>query len=386
MSVQVVTALQPIAGADRVVLASVLGWRCVVGLNEFRPGDLAIYVEVDTVLDGDNPAFAQFAPQGHPEKPRRIRTKKLRGVYSQGLLLPLERAAFYGVDVASLAVGTDLTATMKALKYIMPTERFVYRRTANPMLRPFPAEYAPRTDEPRVQNAEGREALVSILEHGDTVHVSQKFDGCSMTVIRAADGAIKVCSRNYEVLRQKDDLYWEVFDRLLAHLGEPDGVRRPCPPAFCSCLPTDLRARAHCAAASRHGTPGRGGRSADQRQSPRAAAQGTEHILRLQRLPYRGRTARVHDARRAGGAVRAPEAADGARGVRGSAGRAAGRAQVEDASGSCRRFRAGGVGPGIPGVRQWASVRARRAGRGDRRQGRHCARPSPLVQGHLSGL
>ena len=86
--------------------------------------DLCVYVEVDTMLDPVNPAFAKFGSKNKPDAPRVIRTKRLRGVYSQvlactlrlastsppdpitqGLVLPLSEVLYYGIDPAQLTLG-----------------------------------------------------------------------------------------------------------------------------------------------------------------------------------------------------------------------------------------------------------------------------------------
>lgn len=50
----------PIEGADKIELAHVLDYTVVVKKHEFSPGDLALYIEVDSVLpDGLDPALKQ---------------------------------------------------------------------------------------------------------------------------------------------------------------------------------------------------------------------------------------------------------------------------------------------------------------------------------------
>lgn len=49
-SVQRIWNIEPIEGADRIELAHVLGWQCVVNKGQFQPMDLAVYFEVDSFL------------------------------------------------------------------------------------------------------------------------------------------------------------------------------------------------------------------------------------------------------------------------------------------------------------------------------------------------
>lgn len=77
---------KPIAGADRIELAQVQGWEVVVGKGQYKAGDLAIYFPIDSVLSeaAENALFS--ADSKIKLKRRRVRTTKIRGVYSQGLL------------------------------------------------------------------------------------------------------------------------------------------------------------------------------------------------------------------------------------------------------------------------------------------------------------
>ena len=49
-SIQRVWKIEPIEGADRIELAHVLGWQCVVNKGQFQRMDLAVYIEIDSFL------------------------------------------------------------------------------------------------------------------------------------------------------------------------------------------------------------------------------------------------------------------------------------------------------------------------------------------------
>ena len=46
-SIQRIHKIESIEGADRIELAHVLGWQCVVNKGQFKPMDLGIYFEID---------------------------------------------------------------------------------------------------------------------------------------------------------------------------------------------------------------------------------------------------------------------------------------------------------------------------------------------------
>ena len=77
-SIQIINDLKPIEGKDRIVLAHVLGWDVIVKKDEFKIGDKCVYIEVDSVLDPDNPVFEQARKRSN-----RIKTIKGRNLFSR---------------------------------------------------------------------------------------------------------------------------------------------------------------------------------------------------------------------------------------------------------------------------------------------------------------
>lgn len=92
-SIRRIADIQPIEGADAIEVATVDGWKLVVKKNEFKVGDLAVYLEIDSWVPHE---LAPFLSKGQEPreyngvKGERLRTIKLRGTTSQGLLLKLE--------------------------------------------------------------------------------------------------------------------------------------------------------------------------------------------------------------------------------------------------------------------------------------------------------
>jgi RNA ligase (TIGR02306 family) len=85
--------------ADALGIVKVRGWICCVKLGQFQEGDLAAYIEPDSCVDTSRPEFSFLGEH------KRIKVRKLRGVVSQGLLVPAPAGAKAGDDVmASLGV------------------------------------------------------------------------------------------------------------------------------------------------------------------------------------------------------------------------------------------------------------------------------------------
>ena len=80
--------------ADRLDIAHVDGYPCIVTRGEFAAGDTAVYVPVDVTVPTGRPEFAFLAPQAGVDGRVRIKALRLRGIFSMGLLLqPCDIAA-----------------------------------------------------------------------------------------------------------------------------------------------------------------------------------------------------------------------------------------------------------------------------------------------------
>lgn len=84
VSIQRISKIEPIKNADNINLATILGWKVVISKKEsYTEGDLVAYVEIDTQL----PKIPMF--EFLKDRKYRVRTIKLRGQVSQGLIIPL---------------------------------------------------------------------------------------------------------------------------------------------------------------------------------------------------------------------------------------------------------------------------------------------------------
>ena len=143
-TVRTVAEIRPIKGADMIVLAVVDGWKCVVKKDEFEAGDTAVYCEIDSFL----PVRSEFEflrkssfKRMEDKEGFRLRTVKLRGQISQGLLLPIT------VLDRDVKIGEDVTEELGIEKYEAPIPTCL----SGQVVGPFPATVK-KTDEERIQN------------------------------------------------------------------------------------------------------------------------------------------------------------------------------------------------------------------------------------------
>ena len=192
-SIQRIWKIERIEGADRIELAHILGWQCVVNKGQFQEMDLAVYFEVDSFLP-IAPEFEFLRASSYRKtdimgEGFRLRTMKFRGQISQGLLLPV--SAFPAIP-ADAELGTDVTEILGVKKWEIE-ERIT---TGGTMIGTLPYDI-PHTDETRVQAEPDLIQAFAGLEY----YISTKMDGSSNSVGIDENG-FHVTGHNYEY---KDD-------------------------------------------------------------------------------------------------------------------------------------------------------------------------------------
>ena len=201
-SVVKITDIQPIVGADAIVVAKVKGWNVVVKVNEYKVGDLAVYYEIDSFLP-IRPQFeflrkSSFKRMGSSEG-FRLKTIKLRGQLSQGLLTPIPEG------IINPKEGDDLTEALDIVKYEPP----IPAQLAGKIKGTFPS-FIPKTDETRIQNFESD---IGFSPVGERVYITEKLDGTSFTCY-FNNGVFGVCGRNWELTETNDNSLWRMANML----------------------------------------------------------------------------------------------------------------------------------------------------------------------------
>ena len=189
-SIQKVWKIEPIEGADRIELAHVLGWQCVVKKGEFKEGDNGVYFEIDSFLP-IRPEYEFLRASSYKNTELmgegfKLRTQKFRGQISQGMILPLDLVA--NDACRGLPVGTDVTELLGVRKYEMPEMAM----TGGTAVGELPGN-VPHTDETRIQ------AMPALLQEfaGLEYYISTKVDGSSHS-ISVDENGVRFMGHNYE--------------------------------------------------------------------------------------------------------------------------------------------------------------------------------------------
>lgn len=195
-SIQQILKLEPIPNADSIEVATVLGWHIVVKKGEFKPGDKCVYFEVDSLLP--KYPWCEFLFK-NDETYSRIKTIKLRGQVSQGLVIPLNI-----ITSEDLLIDEDLTDRLGIKKW----EPMVAECMRGKISGNFPS-FIKKTDEPRIQGCP------SVLDRNrnKTYYISEKCDGSSFTAF-VKDGKFGVCSRNNQYYEEDDNAFCNVARKL----------------------------------------------------------------------------------------------------------------------------------------------------------------------------
>jgi RNA ligase (TIGR02306 family) len=146
------------------------GYPCIIKKGSFKEGDLAVYIPVDTIL----PDRAEFAFLSEKER-RRLRAKKLRGVFSMSLLVPV-------ADDLPKEEGADVAELMGVKKWdpeVFAGKNMSYPKQLGGDCEPNPThfEFVRYTDiEPLRRNA-------TVLTAGEEVCLTEKAHGSDWRVV-----------------------------------------------------------------------------------------------------------------------------------------------------------------------------------------------------------
>jgi RNA ligase (TIGR02306 family) len=202
-SIETITDLIDHPNADRLSIAKVLGWQSIVKKNEFNKGDKIVFVVIDTILP--NAPWSEFLmDKNNPEKPIRLRTVKLRGEYSQGLVLPL---SVLPENIQGWHEGADVGGALCIKKY----EKEIPAQLSGIALGAFPTYICSQTDE---DNGLSNLDIVNEVLKNEWITVTQKLDGSSGTVIIEDRTITHVCSRRLSLKETEENAFWKVARKL----------------------------------------------------------------------------------------------------------------------------------------------------------------------------
>lgn len=244
--------IKPIEGADNIELVGILGWHCIAKKDEFKVGDLCLYIEIDSKVQ-QREEFEFLKNKDYKVKTMKLskfKDKYGQAIISQGLALPITifeelKNSNVGDDVTELMnitysntydierkkeydseekfrsmmnrrkkiFGNPFVKRMMKYKWFRNIMFFLFGKKKDKPLA-FP-HWIIKTDEERIEN------LPFLLNDTKTVwDVTEKIDGTSATyaIEKKPFGRYEfiVCSRNQRQRTpdQPDwwggNVYWEI--------------------------------------------------------------------------------------------------------------------------------------------------------------------------------
>lgn len=205
-SVQIIRGIEPIEDADLIELAIINNWRVVVSKKDcFKSGEKVIYCEIDSFLP-IREEFEFLRKSSYKkildQEGFRLKTIRLRGQISQGLILPLSLLE------GDYNEGDDVTDLLGITKYEQPLDAKIGGKIKGL----FPS-FIEKTDEERVQNLTSKYSGYKDIPF----YATEKLDGTSTTYY-VKDGEFGVCSRNIELKEPEQgetpSIQWQIAQEL----------------------------------------------------------------------------------------------------------------------------------------------------------------------------
>ena len=108
--------IRPIEGADNIELTIVSGWQSITKKGEYKVDDLVLVATTDAVIPVA--ISDEMGVTGYLRKGQRVRTVKLRGVYSECLIVSMDILAWSD----DLEEGMDMMDILQIYKYEPPVK------------------------------------------------------------------------------------------------------------------------------------------------------------------------------------------------------------------------------------------------------------------------
>lgn len=254
-TVATVLDLIPIEWADEIELAQIRGWKVVVKKNQFKVGDLCIYLEIGSLCPDGIPEDFQEEMKTlvkklskQPKSPERetiqerileignlntrpefeflrdkkflIKTKKIRGTVSQGIVFPIYILSnIVDLNTFELHDGMDLTNLLNITQYIEPEPANLGGIAKGG----FPFNQL-SSDEERIENL--NEVYSNLRQYKYVV--SEKLEGSSGTYFLSSN-EFGVCSRSLNLKETENNTFWKVARKLqieekMRSYGELHGI------------------------------------------------------------------------------------------------------------------------------------------------------------------
>lgn len=178
--------------ADRLSLAKVRGWQCIVGLDQYEVGQLVCFIPPDCIIPD---ALIEKYNLEYLKKNGRTGTIKLRGYISQGLILDLPAGNWHD--------GDDVSSILGIVKYEPPQSEYqmaVVQKTSKKRINPAFDIY---TDIENIKH------YPDVFKVGDEICITEKLHGSNSRY-----SMLPIAIQNNVSIVEKIKFY---FNKLILH-------------------------------------------------------------------------------------------------------------------------------------------------------------------------
>lgn len=189
--------LSPIPDAERIEKAKVKGWDVVVQKGLHKVGDTVCFVYPDTLIP------KKFIDLNClTEEKVRLKTVRIRGQFSAGLIIPLSE-----IPSSNVKFGDDIAELLGIEKWEAP----VSASLAGTVKGSFPTHLISKTDEDNYRSfPDAIEELKEERFSGKNLILTVKYDGSSSSFILDTQNEFHVCSRNLELKEDDKNTFWKI--------------------------------------------------------------------------------------------------------------------------------------------------------------------------------
>lgn len=180
---------QPHGNADSLSVVNIDGFTVVVNSASWEDGQLAVFIQPDSLVDTNIECFS-FLKDPKGRNPVRISVKKLRGIYSQGCLVPAPEGS---------KVGDDVTELLQVKHYEPIIEE---TNTSTQVSGPPLFSSLPRYD------LENFRKHAKCFIDGEMVNVTEKINGQNLKCVYSA-GRFYVGSKSRWVKEEEGNGFWK---------------------------------------------------------------------------------------------------------------------------------------------------------------------------------
>lgn len=192
-TIEIIASVEKHPDADRLDIVKVLGYQCVTQRGLYTVGTKIVYIKPDSLLP------VELWTEGYRlYSPKRIKAVKLRGMWSEGIIVPFEILP-NGADLKDLEEGTDVAALIGVTHYEPPAPQDLQAKGGLPY-------QIPKTDEDRWES-ERR------LPFGETLDLLLKCDGQSCSYF------YHIGDKRFGVLGRSLELHEIFTNKYTAHIA-----------------------------------------------------------------------------------------------------------------------------------------------------------------------